>query len=149
MCIFQAQLTQSVIWVSLKRSLPPADLEYRQYQIGQWWWYQEQNKGQCLSPLVTAGIGINTYMFTCMYTLSTLNGWNFRCKTFFNHGIFRHFFWSKLIVKLWPSTKINNRHNIHNSLMIAYRDAHAVPEPYMQVQTMLQCKNNHVTHSVL
>ena len=40
-----------LLWVSLERSFPPTELEYRRHQ--------KRNKGQCSSRLVMAGTGVN------------------------------------------------------------------------------------------
>ena len=53
----------TMIWASLERSFPSAEVEYRwcQYYFGQKWWSQKRKKGQGSSQAVTGGTGVNGF----------------------------------------------------------------------------------------
>ena len=54
-CILGFTELITLIWVSLERSFPPAELEYRWCQFWSRWWHWKWSKGQCWSWSDTAG----------------------------------------------------------------------------------------------
>ena len=49
----------ALIWASLERSFPPAEVSIDGANFGQKWWHQKRKKGQGSSLAVSGGTGVN------------------------------------------------------------------------------------------